>query len=312
MGNPKLIELFYLLKTNIEKTYHLHKPECKRTIHNWTKEDINDFIFHLEEKTHERISERWFYLHIKPEQNEKLPRIDMLTILCKYCELKSWDSFILEQSADKEETAEKEKKEYIGRPNKMYVLLGTSALIIICVIVFLSINSIQTQSFCFYSYDTNLPIQDTEIEIIMLNDEESPTSLFTTNGCFTFESADHYIKFLAKARYFKPDTIERRIKYTSNPEILKLKTDDYALLIHCVSNIDIKDWEKRRNQLNRIIHNDAAIFQIDTANHGMEMYNKTEFIDKMTMPLQCLKNIEIVESVYKEGQIINLRFTAIP
>jgi len=42
--------------------------------------------------------------------------------------------------------------------------------------------------------------------------------------------------------------------------------------------------------------------------NGMELYNKDEFIRKMTMPLKSLKNIEIVETRYIGGQIQLLRF----
>jgi hypothetical protein len=41
---------------------------------------------------------------------------------------------------------------------------------------------------------------------------------------------------------------------------------------------------------------------------GMEMYNKEEFIDKLTMPLNSLKNIEIIETIFDGNRIKELRF----
>tara|TARA_Y100000385_G_C12600578_1_gene428639 strand:- start:157 stop:384 length:228 start_codon:yes stop_codon:yes gene_type:complete len=52
----------------------------------------------------------------------------------------------------------------------------------------------------------------------------------------------------------------------------------------------------------------AIIFQITNTNTGMEMYNKTEFIDKLTTPLKSLGDIEIIETIYKDDEIISLRF----
>jgi hypothetical protein len=54
---------------------------------------------------------------------------------------------------------------------------------------------------------------------------------------------------------------------------------------------------------------DARIFQVYPSDKsGMEMYNKDEFIDKLTMPLNSLKNIEVIETIYKDGKISALRF----
>ena len=53
----------------------------------------------------------------------------------------------------------------------------------------------------------------------------------------------------------------------------------------------------------------ARIFQVfGTQQSGMEMYNKDEFINKMTMPLKSLRNIEIIETVYEGDQIVAMRF----
>jgi hypothetical protein len=40
----------------------------------------------------------------------------------------------------------------------------------------------------------------------------------------------------------------------------------------------------------------------------MELFNKQEFIDKLTMPSSSLRKIEILETRYLDDQIILLRF----
>ena len=117
------------------------------------------------------------------------------------------------------------------------------------------------------------------------------------------------MSFIVKANYYKVDTIVRKLTDAiSTTEVIELKRDDYALMISYFASSDVGDWEKRRKQLDDMIDDDAIIFQISASNIGMEMYNKSEFIDKLTMPLQSLGNIDIVETIYKNGRIINLRF----
>lgn len=40
----------------------------------------------------------------------------------------------------------------------------------------------------------------------------------------------------------------------------------------------------------------------------MALYNKEEFINKMTMPIKSLKNISILETKYEGNQIVEIRF----
>ena len=56
----------------------------------------------------------------------------------------------------------------------------------------------------------------------------------------------------------------------------------------------------------------VQIYQIfDKNNSGMELYNKQEFINKLTMPVNSLKNIEIIETIYTGNKISMLRFRQI-
>jgi len=58
-----------------------------------------------------------------------------------------------------------------------------------------------------------------------------------------------------------------------------------------------------------MISSNAQIIQINKGSEiAMEIYNKAEFIDKLTMPTSSLKNIEIIETKFEEGQIIKMRF----
>jgi hypothetical protein len=59
-----------------------------------------------------------------------------------------------------------------------------------------------------------------------------------------------------------------------------------------------------------MIRDDAMIYQIPDKRgaSGMELFNKQEFIDKLTMPSSSLKQIDVLDCRYKKGQIALLRF----
>jgi hypothetical protein len=62
--------------------------------------------------------------------------------------------------------------------------------------------------------------------------------------------------------------------------------------------------------MDEMFEEDAMIYQVmnDKRGTGMELYSKWEFIDKMTMPSQSLKNIEILSTKYIGDRIAVLRF----
>jgi hypothetical protein len=72
----------------------------------------------------------------------------------------------------------------------------------------------------------------------------------------------------------------------------------------------VNSWEKRREQLAGILSEDAIIYQVPdkSIGNGMALYNKWEFIDKITMPSSGLRQIEIVDCRYINGKISILRF----
>lgn len=110
--------------------------------------------------------------------------------------------------------------------------------------------------------------------------------------------------------YCHPDTFQLELPVQGEEVPIFLKPDDFALMIHIFSRSDVKDWKKRREKLEGMISENAEIFQVDAGEQlGMEMYNKEEFIDKLTMPVIGLQNIEILETRHDyEGKINGLRF----
>ena len=85
--------------------------------------------------------------------------------------------------------------------------------------------------------------------------------------------------------------------------------NDYAMMIHYLANAKVVDWQASRAQLDMIFSDDAMIYQVLTSdNLGMEVYNKWEFINKITLPAEGLKNLEIIETNFSGEQISELWF----
>ena len=131
------------------------------------------------------------------------------------------------------------------------------------------------------------------------------------NGCFEFSDTEK-IKIVVEGFYYQTDTITRVLQKEKRKEIIPLQRDDYALMIHFFSNSKIEDWKKRRAQLSEMIADDAVIFQVPKGEEleGMAIFNKEEFINKMTTPVGSLKNLKILKTEYRAGKIIRLRFVA--
>jgi hypothetical protein len=303
---------FQKLKEKIESKYKSVYTDCYLTIKDWKVIEIRNFQALMQKEVNSRISEKWFYTHLKTDVNEKLPRIDTLNLLCEFVGFTNWEDFVAKNEIKTVDTkkikviVKTEKK--IKTKTKLLTILLSSA-IILTIIIYTAITAFAQKSykFCFIDADTKEKIKSDEIEIILLNDNESPQILESDkSGCFTIETQEQNISFIVKAPYYKTDTITRVL--TNKNEEIHLKTDDYALMIHIFSTSKIEDWEKRKKQLEEMISDDAHIFQVDKKNNGMEMYNKEDFINKMIIPLNSLKNIKIIETNYRDGKIGNLRF----
>jgi len=299
---------FYLLKDELLQKYQQEHPAWKGAIHDFKTREIANFQALLEKTVGSRISEKWFYTHIKPQENKKLPRIDTLDMLSAFIGYKDWEAFVEEQYERQQQPAELIEEEIMPTRSKrtFWLLGGIFSLVFLLALIFLQKKNVYT--ICFVDADQGKRIE-TPIEVQVFNIGESPVIRQTDAvGCIRFEAVDTKIHFAVSAPYYKSDTIIRSVNKVEDKEVIKLRKDDFALMIHLFSNNNLKDWKKRRKQLDKMISDQAVIFQINDDNLGLEMYNKSEFINKLTMPINSLKNIRIVDTKYKKGKIVEMRF----
>ncbi len=314
-------ELFDLLKKEIADTYRQTYPSCSAPIELWKGQDIINFQEELMMKVKGRISEKWFYTHIKTK-GDKLPRIDMLNMLSEYANYQDWRDFT---TKNKDFTKEKQEQVApiielhpemespvevpVGKSSKNYLrwILAGICLLILAFLVFKK-NS-KTYRCCFTDLNGGPLVANAHVEVKLLNADESPIIIACDeNGCFELKTTSEQIRFFVSSPYYKPDTIIRFLDKDLHTEQLKLQTNDYALMIHYFSTAKLNDWKQRRMKLEDMITADAKIFQVYMDGSGMELYNKQEFINKLTMPLKSLKNIEIIETHYANNRISLLRF----
>ena len=84
--------LFTLLKKEIVAAMKQSYPGMNPEISDWKGQEITDFQEDLLIKVNGRLSEKWFYSHIKTS-NPSLPRIDVLNMLSKYAGYSNWNDF---------------------------------------------------------------------------------------------------------------------------------------------------------------------------------------------------------------------------
>lgn len=293
-------------------------PGINPNISEWKGQEITDFQEELLKCVNAHISEKWFYTHMK-SVSKSLPRIDVLNLLSKYAGYANWDDFVfknkdlIEASQSGQPAMPEATKPSALTANRYFLFIPVTALVIILIFfgVFKLFNT-REYKFCFYDADTKEPITNTKIEVKVLTEGESPLTIYCRpDGCFFLKTDKSKVRLVVSAPYYQPDTITRIVKKLQPNEIINLHANDYALMIHYFSQMKVDDWGKRRTRLENMIADEAMIYQLHGMNKeasGMELLNKQEFIDKLTMPSGSLKNIEVLDTKMSDGKIIVLRF----
>lgn len=297
-------EHFRTLKKQLAETMQQSYPAITPDVSEWKGQEIIDFQEDLALKVNGHISEKWFYTHMKSDSGS-LPRIDVLNLLSRYAGYQNWDEFRYKNGTSKA------KGSTLRKANRVFILIPLLVFAILSLLfVVFKIYSTRDYRFCFYDADTREPIKNSIIEVTLLVPDESPvTFLCGPDGCLELKTDDPSVRFMVKTPYYQYDTIVRTLDPLHREEIIPLRPNNYALMIHYFSRMNVKDWHQRRNQLDRMISDSALIYQVcNTGTIGMELYSKWEFINKLTMPASSLKHIEILDTKYRHERIVLLRF----
>jgi hypothetical protein len=279
-------------------------PGINPSISEWKGQEITDFQEELRSRVNAQISEKWFYTHMKAS-GPTLPRVDVLNFLSRYAGYANWDDFKFRNNIEPVSISPAKKA------NRIFIIVPVLVLaILVLLVIFYKLFQTREYKFCFYDADTRDPVTNSVIEVTLLKEHESPVNILcSNNGCFTLKTETTHLKFIVQSPYYQTDTIIRVLDKFNRNEQIKLHANNYALMIHYFSNMDVKDWQKRRMQLDRMIDDAAVIYQVfEHEAVGMELYNKAEFINLLTMPSARMKNIEVLDSRVKGEKIALLRF----
>lgn len=284
---------FSLLKTAVLNKFREHYS-TEDAIKNWNGETIVRFQESLLEIVKGRVSEKWFYTYFKNETS-KLPRIDMLNLLSRYVGFDNWSKFKTHHPLNL-------------KPQTKVSAYWLITLIPLIVFLVMRMFADNVYNICFVDNLSNEPITQSQIDIKLLKQEQSPIYFKTDRaGCFNYETPDDKIKFIVSSPYHKTDTIISSID--SNHQMVHLRSDDYALILKYYTNGNIKDWTTHKAKLEGLIDDDARIYKFYENNIGVEIYSKDDFIRLLTVPTTSLKKIKILDKSYKNGKIITLKFS---
>lgn len=302
--NEKDLLTFGTLKQKIVERMQQSYPGINPVISEWKGQEIVDFQEELLQKVNAHISEKWFYSHIKSEKGT-LPRIDILNLLSRYAGYSNWDDFRFKHST--EPNAFKK----IRSANRYFFYVPFMVLLIFGgLFVLFKMMSTGEYKFSFFDADTAHPVANSTIEVTVLREDESPVSYFCRpDGSFILKTDKASVRFVVESPYYYTDTIVRILDKFNRNEVVKLRPDNYALMIRFFAGSKVEDWQKRRKQLDRMISDSAMIYQVSSRETiGVELYNKWEFIDKLSLPSRSLKDIDIIDTRYDDEKISLIRF----
>ena len=286
------LEQFQRLKKLVLLKYQEHYPFFQGNWKSFSAQDIQNLIGLLEENCKQTISEKWIYTHLKPETNSKIPRKDMLNILAQFTGFSGWDEFIFDENATNLESSPKAKQSV----SKLWLLLFVP---IIGVAVWYSNFSkpeiLETKSIELNNEFTNEKVKSDEIIVIQVEDSvEKP--LEVKDGKVQFKPSENkQTKLIIKSPFYHPKTVMINNSTTETPRQVSLTPDDYAMMLKAFMVSDIKNWQTRKEQLNKILSDNLEVIVMLKNNMGSEYYDKSEFSQKLIVPTATVKRMRIIE-----------------
>jgi hypothetical protein len=280
------VHIFIQLKDAVQRHASDHLGISKALV-DWSVQDIRDFQADLEVVCKSTVSEKWVYTHFK-NQGDKLPRIDVLNLLSLWVGYKNWDEFLRVHDTGKPQERSTSRKG----------LVVVAILVVIAGLVWMIYPRKAGSVVVFKDAYTQARIDYSEI-IMKINNKTLNTSFIPSSA-----AGD---TLLADGPYYKQKKVPLPVD-AEDTLVDEMLPDDYALMLNFFSRSTADDLERRGLQLMDAIHPEAKIFQSHPAYDGIELLNREEFIDRLILPINSLKNLEIQHIIYKDDKIYRLQF----
>jgi len=289
--------LFQELKNQILTEYNKHYPFFKGNWQDFSSKDIRQLIDLIEVKHKERVSEKWIYTHLKPTTNEKLPRKDMLDIFSKFTGYSDWDEFLFKNQIETKiavsDNAKKTKQIRFGLLIILLLFFGLS--------IYLLTKNKDQKTIEIKNKYTKKPVKTENFTIYSIsNGKRNPVEV--KDSKIQIHEKDE--KLVIESPYYERQEVD--VAHTDN-EIL-MKPDDYALVLKTFMQSNIKDWETRKQNLDKILSDDLEVIILYKDDLGAEYLNKKEFSNKLILPTNETRKMEIITlETNNQKQIIFIR-----
>lgn len=292
------LDFFYQLKKSVLEQYQNSYPYFNGSWKSFSAQDILNLIDDIQLITKQSISEKWIYIHLKPETNQKLPRKDMLDILSVYVGKSGWDEFVFNGNIKENNNNFK-----LGFSNKIGILVLVFGVLIAGFFIWKFLSK-EEQKLEFQNSFTKDSIAKEEVKAYVVEDTVEK-QIDLNSSTFNIDKAT---KVVLKSPFYKPKVIT----ILPNEPIAKveLNPNDYAMMLKAFMKSDIKDWQTRKEQLNKILSDNLEVMVMLQNNLGAEYFNKQEFSQKVILPTASLKKLKIVELKQEnDNKISFLRLT---
>jgi predicted DNA-binding transcriptional regulator AlpA len=292
------LDFFYQLKKSVLEQYQNSYPYFNGSWKSFSAQDILNLIDDIQLITKQSISEKWIYIHLKPETNQKLPRKDMLDILSVYVGKSGWDEFVFNGNIKENNNNFK-----LGFSNKIGILVLVFGVLIAGFFIWKFLSK-EEQKLEFQNSFTKDSIAKEEVKAYVVEDTVEK-QIDINSSTFNIDKAT---KVVLKSPFYKPKVIT----ILPNEPIAKveLNPNDYAMMLKAFMKSDIKDWQTRKEQLNKILSDNLEVMVMLQNNLGAEYFNKQEFSQKVILPTASLKKLKIVELKQEnDNKISFLRLT---
>lgn len=291
--NP--LDVFQQLKNDVLLTYQKQYPYFEGNWKTFSSQDIQNLIDLIAVQVKQTVSEKWIYTHLKAETNDKLPRKDMLDILSQLVGYSGWDEYVFKWKQEVVPLVSQPK-----RNNKVLFSVGFIGLFLMGILIYRYLNREEIQTIEVKNAFTEEQINSDEVKAVVIeNNIESPVEIIDSKIQITAKDST---KIVLKSPYYKEKTI---VVNKENTTPIRLQPDDHAMMLKGFMKSDIKDWETRKEQLQKILADDLEVLVMLKNDLGIEYFNKQEFSEKLIVPSVALKRMKVIDIRSNEKNEIN-------
>lgn len=286
------LELFQELKDKVLQHYKGHFPFFTGSWKTFSSQDIQKLIILIETECKQSISEKWIYTHLKPEKSQKVPRKDMLDILSMLVGYSGWDELKFEYKD--EETAK------LPRKHNRYVvfvvgLVGLGVFFTFVIFFFIKKHTNNDKRVLqIKNLYNDQHVNGEEVKVYELQDSVKKAINIKNGAVEINDLKERNKKLEIVSPFYKKKVVQISQSDTALTEI-DLEPNDYAMMLKAFMVSDIKDWQTRKIQLDKILSDDLEVIIMLKDDLGVEYFNKKEFSQKLIVPTASIKKMRIIE-----------------